>query len=147
MFETIISISVGIVSLLIGLLLGYTWGNRKGESSGFDRGLRAQIRTNEALLHEYRTKFNRYQCSRKFIVRSEWDIESLTLAATSQVEMMGESIVQMLINNNVIKPYVVSQELQGSDNVWTVGVSLYCAKDPAFEEYDSLPFIRRPPRQ
>jgi len=146
MIETVIEISLGVIALLTGLSLGYSWGRRKGESSGFERGLRAQIRTNEAILNESRTKFERYQCSRKFFVRSSWDIEDIELAATSQVHMMNESIIELLMANKVIRPYILSQELNGNDIVWTVGISLYCAPDPAATEFDPLPFIRRPPK-
>lgn len=110
MTEIIITIGVGLVCLLVGLVLGYIWGNRKGESSGFDRGLRAQIKANGAFLNEYRSKFERYQCSRKFFVRSSWDVEDLELASTSQVNMMSESLARLLIDNRVVRPYVVSRE-------------------------------------
>lgn len=145
MIETVIEISMGIIALLTGLSLGYSWGRRKGESSGFERGLRAQIRTNDAFLNEYRSKFERYQCSRKFFIRSSWDIEDLELAATSQVQMLNESIIKLLIDNKVIRPYILSQELNGNDIVWTVGISMYCAPDPVAAEFDTLPFIQRPP--
>ncbi len=142
MTEFIILISVGVVSLLIGLILGYSWGNRKGESSGFERGLRTQIKTTDAFLREYQTKFNRYSSSRRFLVRSKWDIEDLKLAATSQVQMMSESLIKMLIDNKVIRPYVLSEKPGTDGLIWHIGISLYCAEDPVTAEYDSLPFIR-----
>lgn len=144
MIETVIEISMGVIALLTGLSLGYSWGRRKGESSGFERGLRAQIRTNEAYLNEYRTKFERYQCSRKFFIRSSWNLEDLELAATSQVQIMNESIIKLLMDNKVIRPYILSQELSDNDIVWTVGISLYCSPDPVATDFEALPFIRRP---
>ncbi len=78
------------------------------------------------------------------MVRSHWDIETIELAATSQVAMMGESLLDMLIANRVLRPYIVSKQPQGEAEEWTVGLSLYCAIDPVNMQFDSLPFIRKP---
>lgn len=142
MTESIFCISVGVVCLVIGLLVGYIWGRRSGECSGFERGLRVRDRADSAALREYHSKFKRYQCSRKFLVRSQWDIENLELAATSHVKMMGQSLLDQLIENRVIRPFIVSKEQHGEGEIWNVCVSMYCATDPACMEYDSLPFIR-----
>ncbi len=144
MIETIIFTVGCIVGLILGHFLGKSLGRRIGEASSFERGLRAKNQAAEASLFEYRSKFYRYQCSRKFIVRSFWDIESLEMAATSQVYMMGESLLDMLIANRVIRPYIVSRQSQGEAEEWTVAMSLYCAEDPVNMQFDSLPFIRNP---
>ena len=142
MNETIIFIVGCVVGLLFGHFLGKNLGRRIGEASGFGRGLRAQTRA--AKLFEYQSKLERYQCSRKFVVRSHWDIETIEPAATSQVAMMGESLLDMLIANRVLRPYIVSKQPQGEAEEWTVGLSLYCAIDPVNMQFDSLPFIRKP---
>ncbi len=143
MIETVIFTVGCAIGLILGLFIGSSRGFQNGERSGFERGLRAKNQAAEASLFEYRSKFDRYQCSRKFIVRSFWDIESLEMAATSQVYMMGESLLDKLIANRVIKPYIVSRQSQGEAEEWTVAMSLYCAEDPVNMQFDSLPFIHK----
>lgn len=147
MIETIIFTGGCVVGLSLGLTLGHilgkSLGRRIGEASGFERGLRAKNRQNEAFLFEYRSKFQRYQCSRKLLVRWSWDSETLELAATSHVEMMGNSLLDLLLENKVLIPYIVSKEPHQEGEIWTVGLSMYCAVDPVGTEFDSLPYIRK----
>ena len=138
----IIIFTVGcIVGLVLGHFLGKSLGRRTGEASGFERGLRARDRA--ANLFEYQSKFDRYQCSRKLLVCRSWDVETLELAATSHVEMMGNSLLDLLLENKVLKPYIVSKEPHQEGEIWTVGLSIYCAVDPVGIEFDSLPYIRK----
>lgn len=143
MIETIIFTVGCIVGLILGHFLGKSLGRRIGEASGFERGLRAKNRQNEAFLFEYRSKFKRYQCSRKLLVCRSWDVETLELAATSHVEMMGNSLLDLLLENKVLKPYIVSKEPHQEGEIWNVGLSIYCAVDPVGIEFDSLPYIRK----
>lgn len=147
MIETFIFTGGCIVGLILGYILGHilgkSLGRRIGEASGFERGLRAKNRQNEASLFEYRSKFDRYQCSRKMLVCRSWDVESLELAATFYVEMMGRSLLDLLLENKVLKPYIVSKEPHQEGEIWTVGLSIYCAADPIGMEFDGLPYIRK----
>lgn len=147
MEESIYNLWMSFGFIVAAAILGYVLGNHRGYRSGYDNGVAIighTQNTNEALLSEYRSKFERYQCSRKFFVRSSWDVEDLELASTSHVKMMSDSLAQMLIDNKVVRPYVLSREPEGDGEVWNVVISLYCAKDPADAEYDSMPFIRLP---
>lgn len=141
MIETIIFTGGCVVGLILGHILGKRLGRQIGEASGFERGLRA--RTRAAKLFEYQSKFDRYQCSRKLLVCRSWDVETLELAATSLVEMMGRSLLDSLLENKVLKPYIVSNEPHQEGEIWNVGLSIYCAVDPVCIEFDSLPYIRK----
>ena len=141
MFETFIFTVGCVVGLILGHILGKSLGRRIGEASGFERGLRA--RTRAAKLFEYQSKFDRFQCSRKLLVCRSWDVETLELAATSHVEMMGRSLLDLLLENKVLKPYIVSKEPHQEGEIWNVGLSIYCAVDPVGIEFDSLPYIRK----
>lgn len=142
MFETLIFTVGCVVGLALGLLIGKRWGRGIGEVSGFVRGLRAKSRHDDANLFEYRSKFQRYQCSRKLIVRRSWDYETLELASTSIVQLMGNSLLNLLLENRVLRPYIVSKETHNEGEVWSVELSMYCASDPVSMEFDNLPYIR-----
>ena len=143
MIEIIIFTAGCIVGLILGHFHGKSLGRRIGEASGFERGLQAQNRTSEATLYEYRSKVQRYQCTGKFKVRRNWDLDELELAANSHVEMMGNSLLDLLLENKVLSPYIVSKEPNQEGEIWTVGLSIYCAPDPVSLEFDSLPYIRK----
>lgn len=131
-------------ALLIGLVIGHTW----GENSGYAAGVRsASLSPTEMFpIQSLSIEHQRIQARRKMFARACWTPSDLKLASTSAVYSLCESMVRELIAKKILRPAIVEEKTLPDHNIErTIGVSFFVATDPEFDrDYPPLAFFERP---
>lgn len=136
-----------VVSLSVGLIVGYRYGYKNGDAAGYARGMHESLTsgTIQDALHPSEGELKQCQLSFRFMVYDSWDQVDFTLAATSAVHSLCESLTRSLLANKILRPVVLSKENQGSRTEWNIGISLMVAPDPDDIQYESLDFLTPAP--
>ena len=131
----------------IGLIVGYRCGYKNSDAAGYARGVHDSltIDTLQDALHRSEGELKRCQCSSRFMVYDNWNQDIFTLAATSAVHSLCESLTRSLLANKILRPVVLSKENQGSRTEWNIGISLMAAPDPDDIQYEALDILTPAP--
>lgn len=130
-------------ALLIGLVIGHTW----GEKTGYKAGLVASNRLSpesqvfdDFLIHTDSTEVQRIQCSREFRITPYMTPEDVALAHRFEYHQLCPNVAQALMNQEIIRPVFVDGDIRPCRAVRRISISFYIAPDPAFEGYPNVEF-------
>lgn len=125
-------------ALLIGLVIGHTW----GEYSGIKKA-RSIAPDGPVSIIEHHTEAVRFQCVIRVRIPKEADLETIVAQKTDAVYDLCEKLGKELLHRGVIVPKIVERNVGPYRDVDEICVSLYVAPDPTLEEYPDVVFRRQ----
>lgn len=125
-------------ALLIGLVIGHTW----GEYSGIKKA-RTIAPDGPVSIIEHHTKAVRFQSVIRVRIPKDTTIEAIVAQNTDAVYDLCEKLGKELLHRGVIVPKIVERNVGPYRDVNEICVSLFVAPDPTIEEYPDIVFWRQ----
>lgn len=136
-------------AMLIGLVIGHTWGDRTGYKAGLVAGNRLSPESHvidDFITHTDSTEMQKIQCSREFSIPPDMTPEDVALARRFEYHQLCQDVAKALMNQEIIRPVIVDGDIRPYRDIRRIVISFYIAPDPAFEGYPTLSqFIPRYP--
>jgi len=143
-------ISIGFImgctgALLIGLVLGHSF----GEKSGYRRGHKACLDKLPFPLYQpdqpspfprVEDRPNRYDCILR-IPNAEKPEDRIRLA-TAAAREISEKIARQLLSDKVIRPVIIESSAGYNGCAIEIGASIYAMANPTFNNYPPLVFFQ-----
>lgn len=137
-----------ILSILIMLITagaycwGYHSGLNRGSKLGLDAGKRLSPSTPEQFFSRTELPMRKIQCCYDVRITDGMHTEEIINHTTSAVYGMSTYLVQELLAHGLARPVFIDDERQAR-NIRRIGISFFVARDPAFDDYPDVVFLRR----
>lgn len=131
-------IMASVGALLIGLVIGHTW----GEYSGIKK-VRTIAPDGPVSIIEHHTEAVRFQCMTRVRIPKDMAIEAIVARNTDAVYDLCEKLGKELLHRGVIVPKIVERNVGPYRDVNEICVSLFVAPDSTLEEYPDVVFWRQ----
>lgn len=125
-------------ALLIGLVIGHTW----GEYSGIKKA-RSIAPDGTVSIIEHHSGVARFQCVTRVRIPKDTTIDAIVANNTAAVSDLCENLGRGLLHRGVIVPKIVERNVGPYRDVNEICVSLFVAPDPTLEEYPDVVFWRQ----
>lgn len=127
-----------IGALLIGLVIGHTW----GEYSGVKKA-RTIAPDGPVSIIEHHTEAVRIQCVTRVRIPKDTTIEAFVAKNTDAVYDLCKDLGKELLRRGLIVPKIVERNIGPYRDANEIYVSLFVAPDPMLEEYPDVVFWRQ----
>ena len=128
-------------ALLIGLVIGHTW----GEKSGYKRRLNDDKRMSpesqilkDILTHTGSTEIHRIQCSRAISITPDMSPKDITHIHRAEYRQLYIEVAKELMKQKSVHPVIVDGDIIPYRGIRRICISFYIAPDPAFKWYPTL---------
>lgn len=125
-------------ALLIGLVIGHTW----GEYSGIKKA-RTIAPDGPVSIIEHHTEAVRFQCVTRLRIPKDTTIEAIVAKNTDAVYGLCEKLGKELLHCGVIVPKIVERNVGPYRDANEIFISFFVAPDPTIEEYPDVVFRRQ----
>lgn len=125
-------------ALLIGLVIGHTW----GEYSGIKKA-RSIAPVGPVSIIEHHSEVARFQCVTRVRIPKDTTIDAIVAKNTDAVYDLCKKLGKELLLRGVIIPKIVERNVGPYRDANEIFISFFVAPDPTIEEYPDVVFWRQ----
>ncbi|MDE6346659.1 MAG: hypothetical protein K2L55_08320 [Muribaculaceae bacterium] len=143
--NSLIVTSVLLIILAIVYCFSYRWGVSRGYKVGHEAGMRYASNLSELEYHlrQQQAELKKIQCIHDCPILDDMQPHERVQYATSAVYDLCQQLAESLIENDIVRPVVIDDDIRPYRNRKRIMVSLYVSPDPVTETYPKVVFFRR----
>lgn len=139
-----------IIALVIMLFIsmayciGYRYGLHRGYNAGLEDGkpFPTKLPPIQQVITPIEVNLQRIQCAYDMKLHAGWDSVTTIRLSTEVVYGLCNNLVHQLLAEDIVRPVILKED--PSQSTSRIGFTIYVARDPTFDKYSNVVFLRRP---
>lgn len=143
--NSIITTTVVLIILAGVYCFSYRWGFSRGYKAGRAAGIRyaSNLSELENCLRRKQSALKKIQCVHACPILDDMQPHERVQYATSAVYDLCQQLAESLIENDIVRPVFIDDDIRPYRHIKRIAVSLYVAQDPVVTDYPKVVFFRR----